>query len=87
MVVWWSAVDQLDLTVGELLADVDTKGDADQFSVLELHAGALVAVVEQHVDARGFEFGGELLSGGEQRLADVGDGDDDLIRRDGRRRA
>ena len=79
------AVDQLDLTVGELLSDVDTKGDADQFSVLELYAGALVAVVEQHIDARGFEFGGELLSGSEQRLlANVGDGDDDLIRRDGR---
>ena len=82
------AVDEFDLAFGEFLADVDTVGDADEFSVLELDAGALVAVVEQDVDACGFEIGGDLFAGGEQRLlADVGDGDDDLIRRDGGRQS
>src|SRR5579872_42600 len=35
------AVDELDLALGELFADVDAEGDADQLCVLELDAGAL----------------------------------------------
>ena len=73
------AVDEFYLAFGEFLSDVDTVGDADEFRVLELDARALVAVVEQDVEAGGFEFGGDLLAGGDELgLARVGDADDDL---------
>ena len=54
------------LAFGELLADVDTVGDADEFGVFELDAGALVAVVEQDVDAGGVEGSGDVFAGREQ---------------------
>ena len=60
------AVDEFDVAFGELLADVDAVGDADQFGVFELDAGALVAVVEEDVDAGGVEGCGDLFAGGEE---------------------
>ena len=40
----------------------DALGDADQFHVREHYAGTLVAIVEQHVDSRGQEFGIDAFS-------------------------
>ena len=77
--------DELHQAFGGFLADVDAIGDADQVGVLELDAGALIAVVEQDVETGGFEFGGDLFAGAEQgRVGNVGDGDDDIEGRDGR---
>src|SRR5205814_5144087 len=53
----------LDFSFGEsLLPDRDSQRQADQIGVLELHAGTLVAIVEQHLDARLGELTVELLS-------------------------
>ena len=66
-------------------ADVDAIGDADEVCVFEFDAGALVAVVEEDVEAGGGEVGGDFFSGGEEGARpDVGDGDDDLEGCDGR---
>ena len=44
-------------------------GDAGEVGVLEFDAGALVAVVEQDVEAGVLEVGGDLFAGGEQSSA------------------
>ena len=54
---------QLHLAFGGLLADIDAIGNADQVGILELDSGALVAVIQQHVETGGFELGGELFAG------------------------
>ena len=50
------AVEELDLALGELLADCDAVRDADEVCVFELDAGALVAVVEEDVDSGCFKL-------------------------------
>ena len=66
MVVWVRRSTSSTIAFGKLLSDVDTVGNADQFGVLELDAGALVAVVNQGVDARSVERCGDFFAGGEQ---------------------
>ncbi len=78
------AVDDFDFIFGDTSSDVDTKGYTGEVGVLEFNAGALVAVVEENVEAGGGEAGGDLFAGFEKRrFADVGDGNDDLEGRDG----
>src|SRR5262245_25699352 len=53
---WVIAELELDGAFGQgLVADGEADGDADQVGVLELHAGALVAVVHEDVEAGGGE--------------------------------
>src|SRR5512143_529176 len=50
-------VEHLNFALGNLLAaDVDAERDSHQIGILELDAGPLVAVVEQHVVARLLKF-------------------------------
>ena len=77
------AVYEFYFAFGELLADVDAIRDADHLGVLEFDSCALVAVVQQNVEACGSELGCDGFAGGEKvGLFDVGDGDDDLEGRD-----
>ncbi len=70
--------------LGEFFADVDAEGDADQVGVFEFNAGALVAVVEQDVNAGARESFGKVKARGVERdLAGVGDRDNDLEGGDG----
>jgi hypothetical protein len=60
---------QLHLAFGGLLAHVDAVGNAHQIRILEFDAGALVSVIEQHVEARGFQLRGQLFAGLAQRAS------------------
>src|SRR5687768_6088466 len=69
------ALEELDLAVGNLLADGEAEGDADEVRDLELDAGALVPVVEEHVEACAAQLLVEALAGvRDHLLLDVGDG-------------
>ncbi len=47
------AVEKFDFAFSYSSSDVDSIGDADEVRVLEFYAGALVAVVEEDVEASG----------------------------------
>ena len=66
------------MPLGGFLTYIDAIRDADKIGIFEFDAGALVAVIEQDVDAGGFELGGELLAGLRGGVGNVGDGDDDV---------
>ena len=67
-------------------ADGDAQRIADEVAVLELDAGALLAVVEQRVDAGRLAFLVDAFAIGELViLLRVDDSDDDFERRDGAR--
>ena len=57
------AVEEFDVAFGQFFAYGDAVGDADEIGVFELDAGALVAVVEEDVEAGGGEVGGDLFGG------------------------
>ena len=79
LIEFLQAVDKFNFAFSYSAADIDSIGDADQIGVFELYACALVAVVEEDVEAGGVEVGGYFFTGSEERgVADVGDGDDDL---------
>ena len=79
-----AAVDEFDEAGGEFLAEVDAEGDADQVGVLELDAGAQVAVVVEDVDVKRLEFGLELVGGvADDGVSELDGGEDDFERRDG----
>ena len=73
------AIDKFNFTFSYSASDIDSIGDANQVSVFEFYACALVAVVEEDVEASGSEVGGYFFTGSEEgSVTDVGDGDDDL---------
>src|SRR5580765_2189566 len=79
------SVDELNLSFSNAASNVDAIGDADEVCVLEFDASTLVAVVEEDVELVYGQVCGDLLPGGKQRgVADIGDGDDNLERSDGR---
>src|SRR6267378_3713109 len=49
--------------VGNFLSNIDSKGDTNQVRILELHPRTLIAVVQQYVDAGGFQSAGNSLRG------------------------
>ncbi len=55
------------LPAGGLLAHVDAVGNAHQIRILEFDAGALVPVIQQHVEPRRFQLRGQLFAGLAQR--------------------
>lgn len=66
-------------------ANIDAIGDTDEIGIFELYAGAFIAVVEEDIDAGGFEICSYSFSCGEESgIVDVGNGDDDLKGCDGR---
>ena len=86
LVLVCEAVDELKFLFDYAAADVDSIGDAGEIGVFEFDAGALVAVVEENVEACGGEVCGDVFSGFEEGgVTDVGDGDDDLEGGDGGR--
>src|SRR5579863_4944744 len=48
-------------TFGNFLPYGDSKRDTDQIRVFELHARALIPVIEHHIKSRGFEALGNIL--------------------------
>src|SRR5690606_14852985 len=66
-----------DAAIESFLPDDDAERDADQIAVLELDARALVAIVDQTLDAGGAELGVEPLGGVADRLVLHRDRDDD----------
>src|SRR3984957_7452965 len=48
---------------GNLLSHSDSKRDTDQIGILEFHSGALVAVIEHHVEAGTLQPLGNVLGG------------------------
>ncbi len=58
------AIEEFYLAFGYSAADVDAIGDAGEVCVFELDAGALVAVVEEDVEAGGGEVGCDFFAGG-----------------------
>src|SRR5437870_2079599 len=72
--------------LGPRIAEGDTHGNAEQIRVLELHARALVAVIEQGVETLVAALAVERVAGlGLRLVADVDDHDVDDERRDGGR--
>ncbi len=72
------------MPLGQFLADGDAEGDADQVGILELHAGTLVAIVEQGVQPERQAFAVDLLGGFRLRGVGVVDRRDHHVeRRDG----
>ena len=57
-----AALDKLDFAVAQFFADGDPEGNADQVGVFELHAGPLVAIVEQGVESRRLAFARKAVS-------------------------
>ena len=53
---------QLHLAGGGLLTYIDAVRDAYKVGIFKFDAGALVSVIQQHVDAGGVELGGDLLA-------------------------
>ena len=71
-------IEEFDLAFAELFADGDAVRDADEGGVFELDPSALVAVIEEDVDAGVVERSGDLLGVFNKRwLLYVGDGDDE----------
>jgi hypothetical protein len=60
------AVEEFDFAFGELLADGDAEGDADEVGVFEFDAGALVAVIEEDVESGGGRGRRRSFAGGEE---------------------
>src|ERR1700688_3709171 len=63
-IAYFSSRAQNDLhgTFGNLLPHRNSKGDADQIGIFELHSRALVPVIENDVKSSGFEANSNLLS-------------------------
>jgi hypothetical protein len=54
-------VHKLDLAVCEFLTDIDAIGNSDKFRILELHARAFIAIVQQYVDTGVVQLSGNVF--------------------------
>src|SRR6266571_6229962 len=61
-------IKKLNHPICDLFADGDAIGNADQISVLELHAGAFVAVIKQNFQAGSRQIPIQLFAGFSERL-------------------
>ena len=80
----FEAIYEFNLTFSNSSSYIDSIGDTRKVGVLEFDASALIPIIQEDVEASGREVGGYLFSGAQEGcITDVGDGDDDLVGRNG----